>query len=488
MITTTSLPSGTEGQENFPDTAFRSIVSGFDTDNSGALTTPEIMAVTEISARSKDIAVLTGIEHFAALVTLDVRENKLTALDVSKNSALTSLLTDGQVISGVKVVSLENAKFAVKVSDYVKGDLAKINSDSLKDCEYSNGTATFTAYPSSLSYEYDTGFTGEGKYMTVTLVTEPQPDPDPDPDPDPEPDPTPQPSAQEQQATDNSSSGETTNSDDTNNSGNASSPDVAANTTSNEVKSYTAIPVNPELYDETTKSSGLSVSPRFFMPRDPSPDIYSALSSLSNSILPLVGANFLASRDAAAVFREISHDLINQDTPQVLAVVLPVFSVSNDAVYVLRVPVDNITASNTPIFWHSFEQSGSSEISASALGSEAWAVFLDDNANFANVIDGEMSSTLPLNLRLELMLLSSLLQLIPVISPLSRLLRPKLRTITLLQKLRTTRAATLLAIALLAIALLVAALLAATVATPVEGVLPAITRRREQLLILRQIR
>ena len=76
---------------NFPDANFRTIVEDFDTNNDSSLSDTEIAAVKKINCFRKRITNLKGIEYFISLNNLWCAENKLTALDVSKNTALTEL-------------------------------------------------------------------------------------------------------------------------------------------------------------------------------------------------------------------------------------------------------------------------------------------------------------------------------------------------------------------------------------------------------------
>ena len=78
---------------NFPDANFRKVVSKFDTNSDGVLSDTEIGNVTVIdcSYTRNGFSSLKGIEFFVVLMTLDCEYNKLTVLDVSKNTALTEL-------------------------------------------------------------------------------------------------------------------------------------------------------------------------------------------------------------------------------------------------------------------------------------------------------------------------------------------------------------------------------------------------------------
>ena len=51
----------------------------------GAITAADVAGVTELSLFLRDVAELSGIEHFTALERLNCNSNKITALDLSKN-------------------------------------------------------------------------------------------------------------------------------------------------------------------------------------------------------------------------------------------------------------------------------------------------------------------------------------------------------------------------------------------------------------------
>lgn len=97
LLVTMSVPAFAETGDveinaiNFPDDNFRAIVSFSDADKSNTLSATEIAAVKTLICYNKGIKDLTGIEHFTALTTLQCDYNELTALDISKNTALTNL-------------------------------------------------------------------------------------------------------------------------------------------------------------------------------------------------------------------------------------------------------------------------------------------------------------------------------------------------------------------------------------------------------------
>lgn len=82
----------TVNEVNFPDTNFRNYISSkYDTNADEVLSTEEIESVTKISVGEMDISSLKGIEYFVNVKELYCYKNKLTSLDVSKNTALEEL-------------------------------------------------------------------------------------------------------------------------------------------------------------------------------------------------------------------------------------------------------------------------------------------------------------------------------------------------------------------------------------------------------------
>lgn len=75
---------------NFPDAVFRNFVlSNLDTDGDKALSEAEISAATKIDVSGLGIAKLNGIEYFTALTELNASDNKLTSVNLTKNTKLT---------------------------------------------------------------------------------------------------------------------------------------------------------------------------------------------------------------------------------------------------------------------------------------------------------------------------------------------------------------------------------------------------------------
>lgn len=103
------IPAITIDATNFPDDNFRKWILDQDYGKDGVLTEKETAAIKMINVRGKSITDLKGIEHFTALNTLHCSQNKLTALDVSKNTALTQLSCDGNKQLATLIVSQNTA-------------------------------------------------------------------------------------------------------------------------------------------------------------------------------------------------------------------------------------------------------------------------------------------------------------------------------------------------------------------------------------------
>lgn len=106
LLPTAALADGDVAinETNFPDDDFREYIKKeFDTSKDNFLSDGEIGAVQDISVTGQSITSIKGIEHFTALETLFVG-SPITTLDVSKNTALTSLNC-----SGTKLTSLDTS-------------------------------------------------------------------------------------------------------------------------------------------------------------------------------------------------------------------------------------------------------------------------------------------------------------------------------------------------------------------------------------------
>ena len=86
-----------------PDEAFRKYLKKFDTNNDDILAPAERYAVKEIDVASKNISNLFGIQFFPNLRKLVCYSNKLTELDVSKNTVLKRLDCSNNQLTGLDV-------------------------------------------------------------------------------------------------------------------------------------------------------------------------------------------------------------------------------------------------------------------------------------------------------------------------------------------------------------------------------------------------
>jgi ketopantoate hydroxymethyltransferase len=88
---------------SIPDSAFEQALIDLNIDSDGVVNgivlTSDISSVTSLDVKNKNIQDLTGIEDFTALELLNVRNNKLTELDISNNVELTILHCGANLIS-----------------------------------------------------------------------------------------------------------------------------------------------------------------------------------------------------------------------------------------------------------------------------------------------------------------------------------------------------------------------------------------------------
>lgn len=84
--------TGSINADNFPDPVFRDYIAAeIDLNQNGVLDPGEAAEVKELYLSKLDIGSLQGIEYFTDLEILECSYNQLTALDVSKNTALQQL-------------------------------------------------------------------------------------------------------------------------------------------------------------------------------------------------------------------------------------------------------------------------------------------------------------------------------------------------------------------------------------------------------------
>ena len=90
-------------ETNFPDPNFRAHVKQvFDTNSDGYLSEAE-RNVTELYITAKNVVSMKGIEYFTSLKRLSCVANRITSLDVSKNTELTGLICSNNELTSLDV-------------------------------------------------------------------------------------------------------------------------------------------------------------------------------------------------------------------------------------------------------------------------------------------------------------------------------------------------------------------------------------------------
>ncbi|BBF44036.1 hypothetical protein lbkm_2724 [Lachnospiraceae bacterium KM106-2] len=87
-VTARAASDVTIDETNFPDSIFRDIIKGYDSDNNDILSRDEIEQVQTLDIENKGITRLDGINYLTSLYELNCSGNKLTSLDVTKLSEL----------------------------------------------------------------------------------------------------------------------------------------------------------------------------------------------------------------------------------------------------------------------------------------------------------------------------------------------------------------------------------------------------------------
>lgn len=169
---------------NFPDATFRGyVLTEFDTNNDGILSQAELDVVTDIDVSNKDIADLKGIECFKKLNRLYCRNNQLTALDLSHNTALTKLycqknkLTSPDLTANTNITEFNGVdqEYDIEVDkNTLTFDLTSLpgHFNPSKASAWAGGSVSGTTLtldpskPNQVTYTYNAG---NGKNLSVTL-------------------------------------------------------------------------------------------------------------------------------------------------------------------------------------------------------------------------------------------------------------------------------------------------------------------------------
>ena len=127
---------------NVPDKTFREyLLKRFDKDGNGVLTPAERYAVTEIDVNDKNITSLKGIEFFPNLKKLNCGHNRLTSLDVSKNTVLQELVCwENQLTSLDVSKNTELTYLKCSYNRMTELDVSKNTELTYLDCSYNRLT------------------------------------------------------------------------------------------------------------------------------------------------------------------------------------------------------------------------------------------------------------------------------------------------------------------------------------------------------------
>ncbi|MEM6720787.1 MAG: hypothetical protein AAF611_15765 [Bacteroidota bacterium] len=133
-----------------PDTNFEAALEALgydDISNDGQVPTVLIETVTVLDVNNTNISDLTGIEDFAMLENLNVRDNFLITMDISQNTALTNLNTVGNNLTALDITNnplindlrIEvNAITTIDLSNQPDLKILQINNNQLTTIDVSN--------------------------------------------------------------------------------------------------------------------------------------------------------------------------------------------------------------------------------------------------------------------------------------------------------------------------------------------------------------
>ncbi len=123
-------------KENFPDDNFLSYIeSNFDTNKDGNLDKGEIANVTGIGIKGKGVRSLKGIEYFTNIRYLNVGNNYIETLDLSKNTNLVVAYCNNNIINSVKLPNQE-VNNTLEILDLFDNALTEVNLHNLKALKF----------------------------------------------------------------------------------------------------------------------------------------------------------------------------------------------------------------------------------------------------------------------------------------------------------------------------------------------------------------
>lgn len=155
-------------ETNFPDDVFRAWVAencdkaDDNGDKDGYLDEAEIAAQEVIEINGMDIEDLKGIEYFTEATLLLCGQNKLTSLDVSKNTKLTQLSCDGNQLTSLDVSGNGNLHILDCSNNQInETEMGKL----VESMPTASGDGVFVFYPFNLTVE-------DANVITTTQVDE----------------------------------------------------------------------------------------------------------------------------------------------------------------------------------------------------------------------------------------------------------------------------------------------------------------------------
>ena len=161
----------TINKANFPDDIFRQyVLNNCDADKNQSLSDQEIADVTELLIYNMDIADLTGIGYFTALNRLICEDNKLTTLDVSKNTALTILDCSNNQLTALDLSHNTALKMLwCNVNQLTSLDLSHNTALTFLCCDYNQLTALDLSHNTALTELYCTYNRISGEAMDALI-------------------------------------------------------------------------------------------------------------------------------------------------------------------------------------------------------------------------------------------------------------------------------------------------------------------------------
>ncbi|MBB2183572.1 S-layer homology domain-containing protein [Lachnospiraceae bacterium MD1] len=165
-------------EANFPDKNFRDYLLAQTYGTDAILKAEEIASITGIGVLDKGITDLTGIEYFTAITYLRCGKNKLTELDVSKNTELISLtcfsnkLTELDVSNNTKLLELNVQENYLPNKSAIKGlDEARTTTFTFGNQKVDSITINHFNFPDEQfrSFLLNSSYVADGK-LTVEAI------------------------------------------------------------------------------------------------------------------------------------------------------------------------------------------------------------------------------------------------------------------------------------------------------------------------------